>query len=138
MVDGGQAAGLGTLLAVMQILDQTLSRMRYSTQGRMLAELALVRISQLEDLDELAEVIAQLRSGAGLAAPRARRRRPGVGQPSRGCRHRRRTTGVKKKRLSLGRISRRAVTSNTESACGPVAPDGGKCGGGLGPGHRRV
>ena len=37
----------------MQILDQTLSRMRYSTQGRILAELALVRISHLEDLDEL-------------------------------------------------------------------------------------
>ena len=47
----------------MQILDQTLSRMRYSTQGRILAELALVRICHLEDLDELSEVIAQLRSG---------------------------------------------------------------------------
>ena len=47
----------------MQILDQTLSRMRYSTQGRILAELALVRISQLEDLDELSEVIARVAVG---------------------------------------------------------------------------
>ncbi|MEN6407811.1 MAG: DNA polymerase III subunit gamma/tau [Thermoguttaceae bacterium] len=60
----GRRLGLDTLLAIMQILDQTLSRMRYSTQGRILAELALVRISHLEDLAELADVIAQLQSGA--------------------------------------------------------------------------
>lgn len=59
----GKQLGLGTLLAIMQILDQTLNRMRYSTQGRILAELALVRICELEDLDDLAEAIAQLRSG---------------------------------------------------------------------------
>ena len=52
MVEAGKRLGLDTLLAIMQILDQTLSRMRYSTQGRILAELALVRIGQLEDLDE--------------------------------------------------------------------------------------
>ena len=64
----GKRLGLETMLAIMQILDQTLSRMRYSTQGRILAELALVRICQLEDLDELAELIAQLRSGASRRA----------------------------------------------------------------------
>jgi DNA polymerase III subunit gamma/tau len=62
----GKQLGLSTLLAIMQILDQTLSRMRYSTQGRILAELALVRICQLENLDELSELIAQLRSGAAV------------------------------------------------------------------------
>ncbi|MEN6558171.1 MAG: DNA polymerase III subunit gamma/tau [Thermoguttaceae bacterium] len=61
-----QRLGLDTLLAVMQILDQTLSRMRYSTQGRILAELALVRISHLEDLTALADVIAQLQSGVTI------------------------------------------------------------------------
>ncbi len=64
VIEAGKRLGLDTLLAVMQILDQTLSRMRYSTQGRILAELALVRISHLEDLDELSEMIVQLRSGA--------------------------------------------------------------------------
>jgi DNA polymerase-3 subunit gamma/tau len=53
--------GLDTLLAVMQILDQTLARMKYSTQGRILAELALVRIAHLEDLEELSEILSQLR-----------------------------------------------------------------------------
>jgi DNA polymerase-3 subunit gamma/tau len=76
VVEVGKLLGLNTLLAVMQILDQALSRMRYSTQGRILAELALVRISHLEDLDELSEVIAQLQSGVaagpgqGVAAAR--------------------------------------------------------------------
>ena len=55
--------GLQTVLAVMQILDQTLSKLRYSTQSRILAELALVRICCLEDLEALAELIAQLQSG---------------------------------------------------------------------------
>ncbi|MCC6124372.1 MAG: DNA polymerase III subunit gamma/tau [Pirellulales bacterium] len=59
----GQRLGLQTVLAMMQILDQTLSRMRYSTQGRILAELALVRICHLEDLEELAQIVAQVRSG---------------------------------------------------------------------------
>jgi DNA polymerase-3 subunit gamma/tau len=59
----GQRLGLQTVLAIMQILDQTLSRMRYSTQGRILAELALVRICHLEDLEELSQVVAQIREG---------------------------------------------------------------------------
>ncbi|MCE5268794.1 MAG: DNA polymerase III subunit gamma/tau [Planctomycetaceae bacterium] len=67
VTEAGKRLGLSTLLAAMQILDQTLSRMRYSTQGRILAELALVRISHLEDLDELAGLIAQLQSDAGVA-----------------------------------------------------------------------
>ena len=70
----GKQLGLSTLLAIMQILDQTLSRMRYSTQGRILAELALVRICELEDLDELSETIAQLRSGAPIETNTGARR----------------------------------------------------------------
>jgi DNA polymerase III subunit gamma/tau len=68
VVETGKQLGLHTLLAVMQILDQSLSRMRYSTQGRIIAELALVRISHLEDLDEIASLITQLQSGT-LPAP---------------------------------------------------------------------
>ena len=60
----GKRLGLTTVLAVMQIIEQTLSRLRYSTQGRILAELALVRICALEDLDELSGLIAELQSGS--------------------------------------------------------------------------
>jgi DNA polymerase-3 subunit gamma/tau len=71
VISAGGELGLETILAAMQILDQTLSRLRYSTQGRILAELALVRICQLEDLEELPTLIAQLqgRASAGAVQP---------------------------------------------------------------------
>ncbi len=56
--------GIETILASMQIVDQTLSRLRYSVHGRTLAELALVRLCHLEDLDELATLVGQVRDGA--------------------------------------------------------------------------
>jgi DNA polymerase-3 subunit gamma/tau len=59
-----QRLGLETVLAMMQILDQTIARLRWSTYGRTLAELALVRIASLGDLDNLADLVAELRNGA--------------------------------------------------------------------------
>ena len=81
VAEAGKRLGLDTLLAVMQILDQTLSRMRYSTQGRILAELALVRISHLEDLDELSEVISQLQLQPGVAVLPRRRQKKNLSHP---------------------------------------------------------
>jgi DNA polymerase-3 subunit gamma/tau len=69
VADTAKRLGVENVLAVMQILDQTLSRLRYSTQGRILAELAMVRIATLGDLVELSEAIAQLNSGAAPAPP---------------------------------------------------------------------
>jgi DNA polymerase-3 subunit gamma/tau len=71
----GQRLGVETLLAVVQILEQTLTRMRLSVHGRTLVETAVVRICKLEDLDELATLIAGLREGgsapAAAAGPRS-------------------------------------------------------------------
>ena len=67
VIEAGRRFGLQTILAVLQILDQTLARMRYSTQARILAELALVRICNLEDLEELSSLIVQLQTGKPLA-----------------------------------------------------------------------
>jgi DNA polymerase III subunit gamma/tau len=72
IVASAQRLGLETVLAMMQILDHTLSRLRFSTHGRTLAELALVRIAHLADLDCLADLVADLRNGsatAGAAPP---------------------------------------------------------------------
>jgi DNA polymerase-3 subunit gamma/tau len=63
----GRAAaelGLETILAILQILDQTISRLKYLMQPRTVAELALVRICRLEDLDVLPKLIASLRDGS--------------------------------------------------------------------------
>jgi DNA polymerase-3 subunit gamma/tau len=58
------AMGLARILAAIQILDQAIVRMRASTQIRPLAETAVVRLCHLEQLDDLATVVAQLQSGA--------------------------------------------------------------------------
>jgi DNA polymerase-3 subunit gamma/tau len=57
------AWGLRNILAGMQILADTKGKMRGVTYGRVLAELALVRLSCLEDLNALEQVIAAIRSG---------------------------------------------------------------------------
>ncbi len=55
--------GLHRILASMQILDQTYSKMRYSTQGRILTELALIRLAQLEQVQMISVLLEQLKGG---------------------------------------------------------------------------
>jgi DNA polymerase III subunit gamma/tau len=61
----GRELGLATILAMVQILDQTAARLRMSLHGRTLAELAIVRLCTLENLDDLASLVAELRGQAG-------------------------------------------------------------------------
>jgi DNA polymerase-3 subunit gamma/tau len=66
--------GLHRILAAMQILDHTHSRMLRSTQSRVLMELALIRIANLDHFQQIAVLLEQLRSGqtalpAALPAP---------------------------------------------------------------------
>jgi DNA polymerase III subunit gamma/tau len=65
----GRELGLATILAMVQILDQTAARLRMSLHGRTLAELAIVRICALENLDDLAGLVAELRGQVGGTAP---------------------------------------------------------------------
>jgi DNA polymerase-3 subunit gamma/tau len=62
--------GVETILAIVQILDQAAARMRISMHGRTLVELAVVRICQLENLDDLASLVAELR-GEEITKPQA-------------------------------------------------------------------
>ncbi|MDR3110290.1 MAG: DNA polymerase III subunit gamma/tau [Planctomycetaceae bacterium] len=55
--------GLQRVLASLQILEQTQFRMQRSTQSRILTELALVRMSYLGQLQNVAALIEQIRGG---------------------------------------------------------------------------
>ena len=66
----GRQLGLATVLAMVQILDQTAARLRVSLHGRTLVEMAVVRICQLEDLDDLASLVAELRGEPASSAPK--------------------------------------------------------------------
>ncbi|MDB5346085.1 MAG: polymerase subunit gamma and tau [Schlesneria sp.] len=61
--------GLQTIVAAMQIMAETKARMQRVTYGRALTELALIRISMLEDLDRIDDLVAKLRGGAGASLP---------------------------------------------------------------------
>ena len=72
VAETGRRLGLQRLLAIVQLLDHALGRMRFTTQGRILAELALVRICQLEDLEKISELLAMLRAEGGqIQTPQA-------------------------------------------------------------------
>ncbi len=62
--------GIRRIMASMQILDQTLQRMKYSTQNRILAELALVRLCCLDQLQDISKLLQLLKTGqlASMAA----------------------------------------------------------------------
>ncbi len=60
----GRQLGLAAVLAIGQILDQTSARMRVSMHGRTLVEMAIVRICQLGELDDLASLVAELRGAS--------------------------------------------------------------------------
>ncbi len=67
--DQAHSLGLETILAVIQILDQTLIRMRQSTQVRALVEVALVQIANLENLDQIDQLISLVAGGSSSTPP---------------------------------------------------------------------
>ena len=70
----GRQLGLQTMLAMVQILDQTAARLRVSLHGRTLVEMAIVRICELDDLDDLASLVAELRGESQRSVARRERR----------------------------------------------------------------
>lgn len=61
------AWGLDSILAAMQILAETKARMKGNPQGRLLAELGLARVTRLDRLTDLSEIIARIKAGGGPA-----------------------------------------------------------------------
>ncbi len=75
----GRQTGTETILAMLQIIDQALARMRTSGHAAVLAEMAIVRLASLENLDSLSDAIQQVKATAasGPAPPSA------AGRPAR-------------------------------------------------------
>jgi DNA polymerase-3 subunit gamma/tau len=71
----GRGTGTETILAMLQIIDQSLARMRTSGHAAVLAEMAIVRLANLENLDALSAAIDRV-AAAGNAAPPAAPRTP--------------------------------------------------------------
>ena len=57
------STGVESVLAILQVLDQSLVRLRHSTWGRVIVETAVVRCCHLQNLDLVPKLIEQLYSG---------------------------------------------------------------------------
>jgi len=75
----GRHVGTETLLAMLQIVDQALARMRTSGHAAILAEVAVVRLAKLEDLESLAAIVRGIMPGSDAASQAAS---PARGQPA--------------------------------------------------------
>ncbi len=65
---------LDTILAGLDVLSGTRGRLQYSSQGRILVEMALVRLSRLGQLlsvSQLSQMLGQLASGGNVQVPSA-------------------------------------------------------------------
>jgi len=59
-----QSMGVERILAVLQVLEQAAGQLRSSINGRIVAEMALVRVAHLDRLDDIAGLIESLQDGA--------------------------------------------------------------------------
>ncbi len=69
--------GLQTILSAVQLLDEALVRMRFSVQSQALFEVALIQITQLQDLATVAKILEAIQSKGPLPAV-AKPARPAV------------------------------------------------------------
>ena len=67
----GRSVGTETLLAMLQIVDQALARMRTSGHAAILAEMAIVRLAKLEDLESLTAIVRGIVPGPDAASQTA-------------------------------------------------------------------
>jgi DNA polymerase-3 subunit gamma/tau len=65
LVESGRRLGMEGILAMMQVVDSAMARLRYSTHPRTVAELALVRICTLEQVESLSALVAGLKESGG-------------------------------------------------------------------------
>ncbi|HVT29888.1 MAG TPA: DNA polymerase III subunit gamma/tau [Lacipirellulaceae bacterium] len=107
----GRQLGLSTVLAIGQILDHTAARLRTSIHARTLVEMAVVRICQLGELDDLAALVAELRGVASEQTARVAENRPSSTSPA--TRSTPQTAAKKNDEPSVG-SSESTAAANTE------------------------
>jgi DNA polymerase III subunit gamma/tau len=70
LMQWGKTWGTMTLLSALQLLDETIVKMRHSVQSRVLLEIALVQICNLQDLQSLSDLVKAFSTGTQAPAPR--------------------------------------------------------------------
>ena len=78
----GNAWGLSTLLSAIQLLDDSIVKMKHSVQSRILLEVALVQICTLADLQSIADIAQGIALNLNPSAGPKRAELPSVPAPS--------------------------------------------------------
>lgn len=78
----GNAWGLSTLLSAIQLLDESIVKMKHSVQSRILLEVALVQICTLADLQSIADIAQGIAQNLNPSAGPKRVELPSVQAPS--------------------------------------------------------
>ena len=102
----GGSLGTATLLAMLQILDQSLARMRTSGHAALLAEMAVIRLATLEDLQSVAAAVDRLAAGS-VASASAPAPAPAAVRPA----------------AVIATAPQKKTTDLTDSATEPAAPE---------------
>ena len=71
----GRELGTATILAMLQILDQALGRMRTSGHAAVIAEMAVVRLASIEDFESLAAAIDRVAAAPVQSVPGLREKK---------------------------------------------------------------
>ena len=71
----GRELGTATILAMLQILDQSLGRMRTSGHAAVIAEMAVVRLASIEDFESLAAAIDRVAAAPARSVPEPREKK---------------------------------------------------------------
>ena len=71
----GRELGTATILAMLQILDQALGRMRTSGHAAVIAEMAVVRLASIEDFESLAAAIYRVAAAPVQSVPGLREKK---------------------------------------------------------------
>lgn len=78
LTEWGKAWGTMTLLSALQLLDETIVKMRHSVQSRILLEVALVQICNLQDLQSLSDLVRAFATGQSALPAQPSIARPAV------------------------------------------------------------
>lgn len=102
--------GVEKVLTILQVLDETLVKVRHSTSVRTMLETAVVRCCHLQNIDQIPQLIQQLQSG-NVAVPTAKQGTPPAT-----------ASGAKKKQADVKPAASPPVNRNVAASPSPEPP----------------
>ncbi len=122
----GRILGTETVLAMLQVIDQALFRMRSSGHASVLAEMTVVRLARLENLESIVAAVERLSSPLPAEAIEGPRRREIVQEPERVMLREKKvtptTSDLEEKQPSTSHPSSEVDTEGSSGAIGQAIP----------------